>query len=60
MKPTSFDYAVPRTVADASALLATANATTAAIAGGQSLLPMLNLRVAQPDIVVDLGRLEEA
>ena len=59
MKATSFDYAVPKTVADASALLATANATTAAIAGGQSLLPMLNLRVAQPDIVVDLSRLEQ-
>jgi aerobic carbon-monoxide dehydrogenase medium subunit len=59
MKATSFDYAVPRTVADASAMLGTANASTAAIAGGQSLLPMLNLRVAQPDIVVDLSRLEQ-
>jgi carbon-monoxide dehydrogenase medium subunit len=59
MKATSFDYLAPKTLADASAMLATANATTAAIAGGQSLLPMLNLRVAQPDIVVDLGRLEE-
>ena len=35
------------------------DAATAAIAGGQSLLPMLNLRVALPDIVVDLGGLEE-
>jgi aerobic carbon-monoxide dehydrogenase medium subunit len=59
MKATSFDYAAPKTVTEASAMLATANATTAAIAGGQSLLPMLNLRVAQPDIVVDLSRLEE-
>ena len=59
MKATSFDYAVPKTVADASAMLGTANVTTAAIAGGQSLLPMLNLRVAQPDLVVDLSRLEQ-
>jgi len=59
MKASSFDYVAPKTVADASTSLATANATTAAIAGGQSLLPMLNLRVAQPDIVVDLGGLEE-
>ena len=59
MKAASFDYAVPKTLADATAMLGTANATTAAIAGGQSLLPMLNLRVAQPDIVVDLGHLKE-
>lgn len=59
MKAAPFDYSAPKTVADAIALLGTKNATTVAIAGGQSLLPMLNLRVAQPDIVVDLGRLEE-
>lgn len=59
MKAAPFDYSAPKTVADATALLGTENATTVAIAGGQSLLPMLNLRVAQPDIVVDLGRLEE-
>jgi aerobic carbon-monoxide dehydrogenase medium subunit len=59
MKANSFDYAVPKTLADASAMLGNANTTTAAIAGGQSLLPMLNLRVAQPDIVIDLGRLEQ-
>ena len=39
--------------------MASDGATTAAIAGGQSLLPMLNLRVALPDLVVDLGGLEE-
>jgi len=40
-------------------LLGSNGAATAAIAGGQSLLPLLNLRVALPDLVVDLGRLEE-
>jgi carbon-monoxide dehydrogenase medium subunit len=59
MKASSFDYVAPKTVADASRSLATADATTAAIAGGQSLMPMLNLRVAQPDVVVDLGGLDE-
>ena len=59
MKAAPFDYAVPKSVTEASALLGSNGAATVAIAGGQSLLPMLNLRVAQPDLVVDLGRLEE-
>src|SRR5262249_25585358 len=59
MKPAPFDYVAPKTVAEASAALALDGATTAAIAGGQSLLPMLNLRVALPDLLVDLGGLQE-
>jgi carbon-monoxide dehydrogenase medium subunit len=59
MKAPSFDYVAAKTVAEASAALASDGATTAAIAGGQSLLPMLNLRVALPDLVVDLGGLNE-
>jgi carbon-monoxide dehydrogenase medium subunit len=59
MKAAIFDYAVPKTVAEASALLASNGAATAAIAGGQSLVPMLNLRVALPDLLVDIGRLQE-
>jgi aerobic carbon-monoxide dehydrogenase medium subunit len=59
MKSAPFDYVRPKTVADASALLAQEGLATAAIAGGQSLVPMLNLRVAQVDLVVDLSRLEE-
>jgi aerobic carbon-monoxide dehydrogenase medium subunit len=59
MKAASFDYVAAKTVADASASLASEGATTAAIAGGQSLMPMLNLRVALPDLVVDLGGLDE-
>jgi carbon-monoxide dehydrogenase medium subunit len=59
MKAAVFDYTAPKTVAEASALLASGGAATAAIAGGQSLLPMLNLRVALPDLLVDIGGLEE-
>jgi len=59
MKAAIFDYAVPKTVSEASTLLGTAGVATAAIAGGQSLLPMLNLRVALPDLLVDIGRLQE-
>jgi aerobic carbon-monoxide dehydrogenase medium subunit len=57
MKAAPFDYVAPRTVAEASASLAGPGAV--AIAGGQSLLPMLNLRVALPDLLVDLGGLQE-
>src|SRR5262245_16577953 len=59
MKAAIFNYEVPKTVAEASTLLASGGAATAAIAGGQSLVPMLNLRVALPDLLVDIGRLQE-
>jgi carbon-monoxide dehydrogenase medium subunit len=59
MKSSPFDYVRPKTVTEASALLAQDSGTTAAIAGGQSLVPMLNLRAAQIDLLVDLSRLDE-
>jgi aerobic carbon-monoxide dehydrogenase medium subunit len=59
MKAAPFDYVAPKTVAEASASLASKGATTVAIAGGQSLLPMLNLRVVLPDLLVDIGGLQE-
>jgi carbon-monoxide dehydrogenase medium subunit len=59
MKSAPFDYARPGTVTEACALLAQEGINAAAIAGGQSFVPMLNLRVAQIDLVVDLSRLEE-
>jgi aerobic carbon-monoxide dehydrogenase medium subunit len=59
MKAAPFEYMRAKTVAEASAALAQDGVTTAAIAGGQSLLPMLNLRVASVDLLVDIGRIEE-
>jgi len=59
MKPAPFEYVRPKTVAEASVALGRRGATTAAIAGGQSILPMLGLRVAQADLLVDLSRLED-
>ena len=47
MKPAAFEYVRPKTVAEASVALGRRGATTAAIAGGQSLMPMLALRVAR-------------
>lgn len=59
MKPAPFEYVRPKSVAEASVALGRRGATTAAIAGGQSLLPMLGLRVAQTDLLVDLSRLDD-
>jgi len=59
MKAAPFDYVRPATLEAACAALAEDGVTSAAIAGGQSLLPMLSLRVAIVDQLVDIGRLEE-
>jgi carbon-monoxide dehydrogenase medium subunit len=59
MKPAAFEYVRPKTVPEAIELLARAGTSVAVIAGGQSLIPLLNLRIAQPDLLVDVGGLEE-
>jgi carbon-monoxide dehydrogenase medium subunit len=55
--PRPFDYRRPETVDDAVAALADAPGEARAIAGGQSLVPMMSLGLAQPDVLVDIGRL---
>lgn len=59
MKPAPFEYFRPKTVAEASVALGRRGATTAAIAGGQSLMPMMGLRVVNIDLLVDLTRLDD-
>jgi len=59
MKPVRFDYARPRNLADAVGLLATERGITKVMAGGQSLGPMLNLRLVEPDLIVDIATLAE-
>ena len=59
MKSAPFDYFRPKTVAEASVALGRRGANTAAIAGGQSLMPMLSLRVALIDLLVDISRLDD-
>ncbi len=59
MIPASFDYVAPTSVADALAALAEAGDEVKVLAGGQSLLPILRMRLNAPDKVVDLGRIEE-
>jgi carbon-monoxide dehydrogenase medium subunit len=55
MKPAPFTYHDPATIAEAVALLARCE-NARPLAGGQSLLPMLNFRYAMPDHVIDLNR----
>ncbi len=58
MKPVAFDYARPASLAEACALLA-ADEGARVLAGGQSLIPMLAMRLARPTRVVDIARIPE-
>jgi len=58
MKAASFEYSRPRSVAEACGLLAAGEELAKPMAGGQSLGPMLNLRLAQPAAVIDLGAID--
>ena len=59
MKPARFEYECPTDTAAAIALAARSDLMVKFIAGGQSLGPMLNLRLAQPDVLVDLTGIAE-
>lgn len=54
MKPAPFDYTRPASIAEACTIMAEAGGGATAIAGGQTLMPLLNLRMSQPFILVDL------
>lgn len=58
MKPAPFDYVAPTTVEEACSILAEAGGGATVIAGGQTLMPLLNLRMSQPFILVDINRIE--
>jgi aerobic carbon-monoxide dehydrogenase medium subunit len=59
MIPAAFDYTAPSTVEDAVRALADAGEDAKVLAGGQSLLPVLRMRLAAPTVLVDLGRIPE-
>ncbi|MGO4856980.1 FAD binding domain-containing protein [Arthrobacter sp. 2MCAF14] len=59
MIPSAFDYAAPATLAEALSALADAGDDVKLLAGGQSLIPVMKLRLADPAMVVDLGRIGE-
>ncbi|MBI3456562.1 MAG: xanthine dehydrogenase family protein subunit M [Candidatus Rokubacteria bacterium] len=56
MKPVRFAWVDPRSVEDALALLAEHGEDAKLLAGGQSLVPLLNMRLARPAVLVDLNR----
>jgi len=58
MKPAPFEYHAPTEVAEAVRLLASYGDEGRALAGGQSLVPLLNLRLARPKAIIDLNRIE--
>ncbi|MEW6454994.1 MAG: xanthine dehydrogenase family protein subunit M [Pseudomonadota bacterium] len=57
MKPAAFDYVRPQNLEEALQLISTLEGAKV-LAGGQSLMPMLNMRFVQPDHVIDVGRLD--
>ena len=56
MRPAPFEYFAPRTVEDALDLLARHGGDAKLLAGGQSLVPMMNMRLVRPGVLVDLNR----
>ncbi len=58
MKPAKFDYYAPTTRDEVLELLGQHGYDAKALAGGQSLMPMMNLRLARPAVVVDINRVE--
>jgi aerobic carbon-monoxide dehydrogenase medium subunit len=59
VKPAPFDYFTPATLDEAFALLAEHGADAKPLAGGQSLIPAMNFRLARPAVLVDLNRISE-
>ena len=59
MKSASFEYARPATLAEACGLLAEHGSDAKLIAGGQSLVPMMSMRLARPAWLIDISRLTE-
>ena len=57
MKPAPFDYVAPTSLEEAVEVLAAANGEGKVMAGGQSLVPLLNFRVTRPSVVVDLRKI---
>jgi CO/xanthine dehydrogenase FAD-binding subunit len=59
LKPASFDYYKPETLTEALDLLAQFGETAKPLAGGQSLVPMMNMRLTRPAQLIDLNGLRE-
>lgn len=58
MKPFSFDYCRPETIEEAANILFETGSEARILAGGQSLVPMLNMRLAKPAVLIDIMHIE--
>ena len=58
MKPAPFDYIAPESLEEALAVLAEAGEDGRILAGGQTLAPMLNMRLVEPELLIDISRLQ--
>ena len=59
MKPAPFEYVAPRSLEEAVAELGRGGPDAKVLAGGQSLVPLLNFRLARPSVLIDLNRVAE-
>ena len=59
MKPAPFEYAAPETLEEVMSLLEQHGDISKVLAGGQSLGPVLNMRLASPEVLVDINRVDE-
>ena len=57
MKPAPFEYSAPDTLEEAISLLEDNEGDAKVLSGGQSLMPLLNMRLARPEVLVDLARI---
>jgi carbon-monoxide dehydrogenase medium subunit len=58
VKPAAFEYYAPATVEEAVGLLAAHGDDAKVLAGGQSLVPLMNMRLARPKVIVDINRVQ--
>src|SRR5438876_10595493 len=59
MIPQSFEYFCPETVSEAIALLQKHGEDAKILSGGQSLIPMMKIRLARPEYIVDINRIAD-
>lgn len=59
MKPAPFQYTAPQSVSQTLSVLQTHGSDAKLLAGGQSLVPLMNMRLVRPSVIVDLNRVDE-
>ena len=59
MKPSPFDYVKPASLDEALSLLGESDGEVAILAGGQSLMPTLNMRLSSPSLLIDINGIRE-